>query len=112
MLRVAQASVPGTCAWLAAFYALNILFVLLIPGDTLNGSIYYLPSLCMLVLLGYYDRRIFLAAALFTFALIFRSIDRAVCPVFPLGTHFLWHLFISLSVYYTTASLLKPSENA
>lgn len=107
LLRVARASIPCSCAWFAVFHALNILFVLSIPGHSLNGSIYYLPSLLMLILLGRYDRRQLLSATLFALALVFRSIDRAVCPEFPIGTHFLWHLFISLTVYFTTVSLLN-----
>jgi len=107
LLRVARASVARSCAWFVLFHAVNGLFLLTLPGNTLNGSVYYLPSLGMLILLGRYDRRLYLSAALFTLALIFRSIDRALCPVFPPGTHFLWHLFISLTVYFTTISLLK-----
>jgi hypothetical protein len=111
LLRVARTSVIRCCAWFAAFNTLNILFVLTIPGNTLNGSIYYLPGLMMLFLLGRFERRIHLSTALFTVALVFRSIDRALCPEFPIGTHFLWHLFISLTVYFTTLSLLNSSPN-
>ena len=31
-------------------------------------------------------------AALFAVSLGFRTLDRAVCPVWPLGTHAVWHL--------------------
>ena len=31
-------------------------------------------------------------AALFAVSLAFRTLDRAVCPVWPLGTHAVWHL--------------------
>lgn len=30
-------------------------------------------------------------------ALMFRSIDQAVCITFPIGTHFLWHILLSLA---------------
>lgn len=26
-------------------------------------------------------------------SLVFRAIDPPVCEVFPIGTHFLWHIF-------------------
>ena len=29
---------------------------------------------------------------LFAISLFFRTIDRAICPAFPLGAHVLWHL--------------------
>jgi hypothetical protein len=35
---------------------------------------------------------IWLAAILFVISLAFRTMDQAVCPGFPLGTHFIWHL--------------------
>ena len=31
-------------------------------------------------------------AGLFLLSLTFRTLDRAVCPVWPLGTHALWHI--------------------
>lgn len=38
-------------------------------------------------------RRLAIGAGLLTASLVFRSLDMIVCPSFPLGTHFLWHLF-------------------
>ena len=32
------------------------------------------------------------AALLFAISLVFRTIDRAICPAVPLGAHFLWHM--------------------
>ena len=29
---------------------------------------------------------------MFVVSLAFRTMDQAVCPAFPLGTHFIWHL--------------------
>ncbi|EKE43936.1 hypothetical protein OCGS_1917 [Oceaniovalibus guishaninsula JLT2003] len=31
-------------------------------------------------------------AAILSVSLVFRSLDGAVCPAFPMGTHFAWHL--------------------
>lgn len=66
----------------------------------LAGSAGYLPALLCLVACGglLITRRhragplLMLAAALFTVSLSFRTGDMAVCPAFPIGTHFLWHL--------------------
>ena len=33
-----------------------------------------------------------IGAAILSVSLIFRSVDMAVCEVFPLGTHFVWHI--------------------
>jgi hypothetical protein len=35
------------------------------------------------------------ALALAIVALTFRTIDLSVCSAFPIGTHFLWHSFLS-----------------
>lgn len=40
-----------------------------------------------------------LAAGVFALSLIFRTVDSVVCPLFPLGTHFLWHLLNGLLLY-------------
>ncbi len=37
-----------------------------------------------------------LGAGILLVSLFFRSIDMAVCDVFPLGTHFMWHLLNAL----------------
>ena len=45
------------------------------------------------------------AAAAFCLALFFRTIDLWVCPSWPLGTHFLWHLFNGSVVYLAMRGL-------
>ncbi len=65
-----------------------------------NGSVSYMP---VAILIAAYAlllarrapataRGLALGALALCLSLLFRSIDRAVCPAFPLGTHFLWHL--------------------
>jgi hypothetical protein len=39
-------------------------------------------------------------------ALFFRTIDNEVCPVLPIGTHFLWHVLIGLVTYLAMRSLI------
>jgi hypothetical protein len=66
----------------------------------LAGSAGYLPALFCLVACGglLIARRhragplLMLGAAVFTVSLGFRTLDMAVCPAFPIGTHFLWHV--------------------
>lgn len=76
-------------------------------SNTLNGSLGYAPSLLVLVVLGIYhvvtrkkERHIMLAAAgLFLVSLTFRTLDSALCPYFPLGVHFLWHICNATVLY-------------
>jgi hypothetical protein len=72
-----------------------------------NGSLAYLPALVLLVCLGTFHLAkrmnspysLLAAAVFFLIALTFRTIDMAVCPSFPVGTHFLWHLSNSVVLY-------------
>jgi hypothetical protein len=66
----------------------------------LNGSVGYVPV--PLLIAGYAAllwrrapgtaRGLLIGAGMLALSLVFRTVDAAVCPAFPLGTHFLWHL--------------------
>ena len=83
-------------------------------SDLTNGSIGYLPAL--LALVGTGVGLLFLAresgeayraagaailgvAVLFLLSLIFRTLDSAICPLVPIGTHLLWHLLNAAVLY-------------
>ena len=76
-------------------------------ADVLNGAPVYTPGLIVVLALGIFharqradDRYLLLAAAgVYAVALVFRTLDSEVCPAFPIGTHFLWHTLIGLTVY-------------
>lgn len=80
----------------------------------LNGSLIYAPPLLLILGLGLYhcgaqkhERLDLLAAAgVFSVSIFFRTIDNAVCPFFPVGTHFLWHLLIPVVLYLFMRGLL------
>ncbi|MEG4395996.1 ceramidase domain-containing protein [Microcoleus sp. BROC3] len=82
--------------------------------NLLNGSLSYAPAFLVLLGLGLYHYRqqkrepfILLAATgVFLLALAFRTIDRAICPFFSTGTHFLWHLCNGVLLYLSARSLL------
>jgi hypothetical protein len=66
----------------------------------MNGSTGYMPV--PILIAGYAmllwrrapetARGLLLGAGMLATSIFFRTIDEAVCPAFPLGTHFLWHL--------------------
>jgi hypothetical protein len=70
--------------------------------DALNGSVGYLPALAALSTFAALlwpssekrdiARALAAAALLFAISLFFRTIDRGICPAFPLGAHVLWHM--------------------
>jgi hypothetical protein len=80
----------------------------------LNGSLIYAPAFLLILGLGIYHYRakkaerfaVLTAAGVFVAAIFFRSIDNAVCPSFPVGTHFLWHLLIPVVLYLFMRGLL------
>jgi hypothetical protein len=75
-------------------------------GPCLNGSVGYLPALAVLLGIGGWlgfkghpaARWILGAGAIFAVSLVFRTLDRSICPQTALfggrmiGTHFIWHL--------------------
>ena len=92
----------------------GILLAVLVSGilagwfpHALNGSLMYTPALLALVGTGIYhavtrrrERYVLLAAAaLFVVSLTFRVVDNLLCPCFPLGTHFLWHICNAAVLY-------------
>lgn len=84
--------------WLA-YTAAGVAAQRFLPPDLWNGTVMYLPTyitiLIMAAVLWARDRalgKIFVTIAIvWTFSLLFRTIDMEVCPRFSLGTHFLWH---------------------
>ncbi len=67
---------------------------------SLNGSVAYLPVALLIALYALMmrsrdpetSRGLAIGAGLLIISLTFRSIDEAVCPILPIGTHFLWHI--------------------
>lgn len=80
----------------------------------LNGSLTYALAIIAILALGTYHwlaqkraRFMLIAAAgVFALSLFFRTIDDAVCPQFPLGTHFLWHLLDAVVLYLCGRTLI------
>jgi hypothetical protein len=98
-------SAMAALALLIVFAGLSSLEAAYVPQDALNGSHAYLPALAATVLIGVITTRrtagplVLGAGAVLAVSLVFRSIDQAVCPSFPLGTHFLWHTLNGVVLY-------------
>lgn len=93
----------------------------------LNGSLFYLPALAAMIIIGLlaFERRLraapylLWAAAIFAVSVTLRSLDLALCDVVQLngrkiGTHFAWHILNALALFLLLrASLdgaaLKPA---
>jgi hemolysin III len=65
------------------------------------GLTIFLPCLIFLVQSRLYKSTyLFLAIGLMIAALVFRTIDKDVTAVLPMGTHFLWHVASGVGAYY------------
>lgn len=109
----ARASLGVTVTVLAAFFGLGVLFGRL-PRELLNGSLGYAPALVVLLGLAILHARhaprepglLGVAAAVFIVSLTLRSIDMAVCEIFPAGTHVFWHLLNGVVLYLSTRAFI------
>ena len=105
--RIAHWRWPVVLLALVLFQLLTLAVQAGLAADFLNGSVFYLPAWVALLLMSWYcgaarhRQRRYLAAMLgiFTLSLVARTVDAAICPAFPLGTHFIWHLLNGLILY-------------
>jgi hypothetical protein len=89
-------------------------------SHVLHGALFYAPTALLLIALtiAYAQRRkqaqmtMVAATAAFLAALLFRTIDQPVCPIIPVGTHYLWHLFTATTVYLATRALLAGESGS
>ncbi len=91
------------------------------PGPCLNGSVGYLPALAVLFGIGGWlvmrghpaGRWIFGGALVFSVSLVFRTLDRSICPQTALfagrnlGTHFVWHMLNATLLYMLLVAAIR-----
>jgi hypothetical protein len=110
---------PAAAAVVAAYAAGAQALSWLAPPRALNGSIDYVPALLALILVAHAargpdalsmgrHRGLCLAVMIFTVSLALRSVDLAVCDIFPLGTHFVWHLLNAAVLYVLLRTAVMP----
>ena len=103
---------PFAVAAVGAFLAATFLAFPL--AGVLHGAPVYTPGLVVTLVLGVFHARergvarfaLLAAAGVYLAALFLRTIDNEVCPVLPIGTHFLWHVLIGLVTYLAMRSLI------
>ncbi len=80
----------------------------------INGSESYLAPLLFITAMGIYHKltaqngswALLLTTGVFVCSLGFRTIDNAICSVWPVGTHFLWHLINGVVLFLCTRVFL------
>lgn len=95
------------------YHVLNQIVARTVEPDFLNASVYYFPSWVFLagITTALLVRRqagshlLVIGLVLFSVSLGFRSADQALCPVLPIGTHFIWHLINALMLFVLLLAL-------
>lgn len=115
LYRVFQLRIVTILLIFTLYHITNTGLQLLLPDQFLNGSIFYLPTLVFLLIITfttYVSRTILfkpflVSAMLFLVALVFRTIDLEICGQFVIGTHFIWHILIAITIFYLMRVLLS-----
>lgn len=80
--------------WFSDHTAANIAYFI-------TGTLIFLPILIYLHRINYFSARwILLSIFMLVVSLFFREIDTRGWFQFPMGTHFLWHIFSGIGAYY------------
>lgn len=101
-------------AALFVFLFVSTTYLTLQYASLLHGAPVYTPGLVVVFLVGLYHLAtqkpakltLIAAAGVYLIALFFRTIDNEVCPVWPLGTHFIWHSLIGFVTYIAARGLI------
>jgi hypothetical protein len=113
---VAGAPTPVAAALVAAFLVAGF-FAQQVDG-VLNGALSYAPAFAAVLGLGVFHARarpearftLLAAAGAYALALVFRTIDPAVCSALPIGTHFLWHSLVGLTAYLAMRAVILSGQ--
>lgn len=124
LVRIFELSLLKAIIFFLLFQVINTLVLTALPPDTLNGSLFYLPTGVLLftitLILWLQNQPIvkyyFLAGSItFVIAIVFRTIDLSVCNSFSIGTHFVWHILIAITIFMLMSGLIdsiKQNEKA
>ncbi len=96
-----------TCGALVVFFGVTFALEAVVPGEFLHGGALYAPALLALIAIAVALTRsrpaagkaAFGAPGLFLVSIAARTLDMPICPMFPLGTHFLWHILNGARLY-------------
>ncbi len=114
--RFLALSWPVSITALIAFMALSTGLAIGVPRSFLDGSAGYFPALAALFVIGVLKRgdavgqALFIAGCVFAVSITLRIIDLPLCGTFPLGTHFLWHIFNAVVIYLALRGAIAEQQ--
>jgi hypothetical protein len=115
-LRRRAGLAPLPAAGLCLAFLLACLAVRGLP-PLLNGSLLYAPTLAVLALLAWHQRRsqgswlLVGTTGLFSLSLLLRSLDNALCSLWPIGTHLFWHLLNAAVLVLSGRAVVAAGRN-
>jgi len=121
LIRVLNLAPLSAVLVFTLFQIINIGVQTQLPAGTLNGSIFYLPTLALLIVITVVfwqknytpiKHHFLIASLVFAVAVTLRSIDIAVCSKFPVGTHFAWHLLVAATIYLLISGLISHCQSS
>ena len=120
LIRIAAFGWLPVLGGFVLFHLFNTGLQMLLPADTLNGSIFYLPTLVALLMMGLYSRHrqhpeaggLLFAGGLFILSVLLRTLDFTLCALWPVGTHFIWHLLNAYLLFGLTGLVMTHIATA
>lgn len=89
-----------------------------VENSLLNGSEQYLPAVLALLAFTFMTRRnghgiapwITAATVIFMISLTFRTFDMHLCEIWPMGTHFIWHILNGTMIALLFQGLVRSPD--
>jgi len=83
--------------------------------EVFNGSIRHIVNALFFVALSLWiyikakglNLNFILALLAYMLGIVFRTTDNKICIIFPVGTHFLWHILTALASYFAIKALTE-----
>ncbi|MES2984908.1 MAG: ceramidase domain-containing protein [Pseudomonadota bacterium] len=114
LFRIGRCTIFQAGICFIAFVGFSHILVHQFPR-ALNDSIGYLSSMIALIVIAVHlhlkarpsSSHFLLASIIGVVSLFCRAIDREVCDMFPIGTHFLWHTLNATLLYILLKQLVR-----
>lgn len=114
LFRIGRTTIFQAIICLTAFVGFSHVLVHQFPR-ALNDSIGYLSSMIALIIIAVYlhlkarpsSSHFMLAAIIGVTSLFCRAIDKEMCDILPVGTHFLWHCLNATLLYILMKQIIR-----